>query len=83
MTDEKMALHLLQKYIDPNQMTMTVAAMILEGFQGTREPFVTSLLQLWRAWSIKYLKEKAKILIEKERFFLVASMRQQRSGPFR
>jgi RNA-dependent RNA polymerase len=68
MTDEKMALHLLQKYIDPNQMTMTVAAMILEGFQRTREPFVTSLLQLWRAWSIKYLKEKAKILIEKGAF---------------
>lgn len=68
MTDEKMALHLLQKYIDPNQMTMTVAAMVLEGFQRFREPFVTSLLQLWRAWSIKYLKEKAKILIEKGAF---------------
>ena len=68
MTDEKMALHLLQKYIDPNQMTMTVAGMILEGFQHSKEPFVTSLLQLWRAWSIKYLKEKAKILIEKGAF---------------
>ncbi len=68
MTDEKMALHLLQKYIDPNQMTMTVAAMLLEGFQRTKEPFVMSLLQLWRAWSIKYLKEKAKILVEKGAF---------------
>ncbi|KAI9879198.1 MAG: hypothetical protein M1830_009273 [Pleopsidium flavum] len=68
MTDEKMALYLLQKYIDPNQMTMTVAGMILEGFQHSREPFVTSLLQLWRAWSIKYLKEKAKIMIEKGAF---------------
>ena len=68
MTDQKMALHLLQKYIDPNQMTMTVAGMIIEGFQQSREPFVISLLHLWRAWSIKYLKEKAKILIEKGAF---------------
>ena len=63
MTNEKLALNLLQKDIDANQMTLVIAGMILEGFQGIREPFVTSLLQLWRAWSIKYLKEKAKISI--------------------
>lgn len=63
MTDEKMALSLLQKDIDANQMTLAIAGMILEGFQRVREPFMTSLLQLWRAWSIKYLKEKAKISI--------------------
>lgn len=65
MTDEKVALALLQKDIDANQMTLTVAGMILDGFQKAREPFVTSLLQLWRAWSIKYLKEKARITISK------------------
>ena len=63
MTDEKMALSILQKDVDANQMTLAVAAMILEGFQKTGEPFVTSLLQLWRAWTIKYLKEKARITI--------------------
>lgn len=63
MKDEKMALSLLQKDIDANQMTLSVAGMILEGFQRVREPFVISLLQLWRAWSIKYLKEKARIPI--------------------
>ena len=63
MTDEKMAVALLQKEIDPNQMTLAVAALILDGFQREKEPFVLSLLQLWRAWSTKYLKEKAKIVV--------------------
>ena len=63
MTDEKMALRILQKDIDHNQMTLAVAGMILDGFQRTREPFLMSLLQLWRAWCVKYLKEKARITI--------------------
>ena len=63
MTDEAMALAILQKEIDHNQMTLTVASMIFDGFQRTGEPFLTSLLKLWRAWSIKYLKEKARITI--------------------
>lgn len=63
MTDELMALSILQKEIDHNQMTLVLASMILDGFQRTEEPFLSSLLQLWRAWSIKYLKEKARITI--------------------
>ncbi|MCJ1473449.1 hypothetical protein MMC13_002100 [Lambiella insularis] len=63
MTDERMALSLLQKEIDPNQMTLALAGMVLDGFQKVQEPFMLSLLQLWRAWSIKYLKEKAKIVV--------------------
>lgn len=63
MTDPKMALGLLQKDVDANQMTLQVASMINDGFQTANEPFVTSLLLLWRAWSIKYLKEKAKIAV--------------------
>ena len=70
MIDEKMALGLLQRQIDPNQMTLTLASMVLAGFQKAKEPFMVSLLQLWRAWSIKYLKEKAKILIEEGAFLL-------------
>ncbi|KAI1950370.1 hypothetical protein LOZ57_001929 [Ophidiomyces ophidiicola] len=64
LTDEKEAIHLLQKYIDPNQMTLVLADMVQEGFLASKEPFVTSLLELWRAWQIKYLKEKTKIAIE-------------------
>ena len=61
MVDEKKALSLLQKAVDPNHMTLTLASMVLDGFQYMQEPFMKSLLRLWRAWSIKYLKEKAKI----------------------
>lgn len=68
MTDEKTALGLLQKDIDPNQMTLTLAGMLLDGFQQSQDPFVVSLLRLWRAWSIKCLKEKARILISQGAF---------------
>ena len=37
--------------------------MILDGFQRSKEPLLVSLLQLWRTWSIKYLKEKVRITI--------------------
>lgn len=63
MTDEKTALALLQRDIDPNQMTLCIAGMIIDGFQKARDPFLVSLLHLWRAWSIKYLKEKARLTI--------------------
>lgn len=65
MTSETQAVHLLQKYIDPNQMTLFISQMVKDGFQKSKEPFVTSLLALWRAWQIKYLKEKAKIVIDR------------------
>ena len=64
MTDPKKALTLLQKHVDHNQMTLTLAGMIIDGFQSSGEPFMLALLQLWRAWSIKYLKEKAQIAVD-------------------
>ncbi|KAI9820931.1 MAG: hypothetical protein M1826_000806 [Phylliscum demangeonii] len=64
MEDQDVALEMLQKYIDPNQMTLTIAGMVREGFMQAKDPFVMSLLNLWRAWSIKYLKERAKITID-------------------
>ncbi|KLJ06408.1 RNA-directed RNA polymerase [Blastomyces silverae] len=70
MTDEEMAVSLLQKYVDPNQMTLILAHMIRDGFQGSREPFVSSLLELWGTWQVKYLKEKAKIAIDEGAFLL-------------
>ena len=63
MNEPGIALEILQKNIDHNQMTLKLAGMIIDGFQTRREPFITSLLRLWRAWSIKYLKEKARITI--------------------
>ena len=63
MSDEAVALRILQKEVDPNQMSLTLATMILDGFQTAREPFMMSLLKLWKAFSLKYLKEKAKIAV--------------------
>ena len=63
MTDETVALKMLQREVDPNQMSLTLASMVLDGFQTVREPFMMSLLRLWKAFSVKYLKEKAKIAI--------------------
>lgn len=65
MESDPKAVYLLRKYVDPNQVTLTISQMVLDGFRRSNEPFVTSLLTLWRAWHLKYLKEKAKIVIEK------------------
>ncbi|KFZ15059.1 hypothetical protein V501_02915 [Pseudogymnoascus sp. VKM F-4519 (FW-2642)] len=70
MNDPDKALELLGRYVDDNHMTMMIAAMVLDGFMRTNEPFVLSLLHLWRSWSIKLLKEKAKIIVEKGAFVL-------------
>lgn len=68
MNNDDLAVSLLLRYIDDNQMTINIATMIRNGFMGERDPFVLSLLHLWRAWSIKLLKEKAKIIIENGAF---------------
>jgi RNA-dependent RNA polymerase len=65
MESDSQALCWLKKYVDPNQMTLVVSQMVLDGFRSSREPFVTSIMRLWKAWHLKYLKEKAKIVIEK------------------
>jgi RNA-dependent RNA polymerase len=65
MKDDQKAIDLLQKWIDPNQMTLTIAQMVGDGFRQADEPYVCTLLELWRAWHLKYLKEKAKITVEK------------------
>ncbi|EUC47688.1 hypothetical protein COCMIDRAFT_24397 [Bipolaris oryzae ATCC 44560] len=70
MSDESIAVQKLRKNIDINQITLTMAAMVLDGFMGSREPFIMSLLALWRACTIKNLKEKARIAIDKGAFLL-------------
>ncbi|XP_014561098.1 hypothetical protein COCVIDRAFT_87504 [Bipolaris victoriae FI3] len=70
MTDEMAALQKLRKNIDINQITLTMAAMVLDGFMESREPFIMSLLALWRACTIKNLKEKARIAIDNGAFLL-------------
>jgi RNA-dependent RNA polymerase len=64
MVDEQVALRELQKSIDFNQVTLTIAGMVIDGFMQAKDPFMMSMLNLWRSWSVKYLKQKAKITIE-------------------
>ncbi len=70
MVDEALALKMLQRQVDPNQVTLVIASMVSHGFMGSGEPFVLVLLQLWRAWTIKYLKERAKIVVDDGAFVL-------------
>ncbi|KAL5117752.1 hypothetical protein ACEQ8H_004362 [Pleosporales sp. CAS-2024a] len=70
MTDEDTAISKLRKHIDMNQTTLTMAGMVLDGFMKSRDPFVMSLLRLWRASTIKNLKEKARIAIDNGAFVL-------------
>lgn len=64
MTDSEVALRLLGQFIDENGMTTTIAQMIRDGFMASQEPFTKALLQLWRAWSMKLLREKARIVVK-------------------
>lgn len=70
MTDESIALQKLRRHVDQNQTTITMAGLILDGFMKTKEPFFMSLLKLWRACTIKNLKEKARIAIDDGAFVL-------------
>ncbi|KAI2786432.1 hypothetical protein POX_g08817 [Penicillium oxalicum] len=64
MHSDDEATKLLRRFIDPNRVTLAMAQMVSAGFRGTSEPFVCSMLALWKSWHQKYLKEKAKILVE-------------------
>lgn len=70
VTNTDKADELLRRYIDEQHSTMAIAAMVHNGFMRAGDPFVNSLLHLWRSWSIKYLKEKARLIVEKGAFVL-------------
>lgn len=70
MEDSATACGLLRIRIDPNQATLRLARLIIDGFMAAKEPFIECLLHLWRAWSIKMLKEKARIAIDNGCFLI-------------
>lgn len=70
MADGHKAIELLNCYVDENMTTTTIARMVANGFMDSNEPFVRTVLQLWRAWSIKALKEKARLIVDKGAFVL-------------
>ncbi|KAF8424303.1 RNA dependent RNA polymerase-domain-containing protein [Tirmania nivea] len=70
MIDPQKALERLTKNIDENHMSLAIASMINDGFMQVQEPFLMTILQLWRAYQHKGLKEKTKITVEKGAFLL-------------
>ncbi|KAI2472322.1 RdRP-domain-containing protein [Annulohypoxylon bovei var. microspora] len=68
MEDPHVAMRLLSKYIDQNGVATTIAQMIADGFMQTKEPFFMTILQVWRAWSMRLLREKARIVVDKGAF---------------
>ncbi|KAI1077496.1 RdRP-domain-containing protein [Whalleya microplaca] len=68
MEDPTTAMKLLSRYVDQNGITTTMAQMIIDGFMTGKEPFFMALLQLWRAWSMRLLREKARIVVDKGAF---------------
>ena len=63
MHSDEVAVKELTDRVDPNHKTLDIKEMVSSGFRKANEPFVTSLLRLWRSWSLKYLREKAKLPI--------------------
>ena len=64
MSNDAIAQEKLKAAVDANGSTLDLDDMVERGFRARNDPFVTSLLHLWRAWSLKYLKEKAKLHVE-------------------
>ncbi|KAH6888035.1 RNA dependent RNA polymerase-domain-containing protein [Thelonectria olida] len=72
MHDNAMAIEMLRKLVDENQTTLAIAELLEAGFKTdeVQEPFVVNILNLWRSWSLKLLKEKARIHVERSAFLL-------------
>ncbi|CAM1502120.1 Fc.00g041040.m01.CDS01 [Cosmosporella sp. VM-42] len=72
MRHNHIAVDLLTKFVDENQTTLIIAEMLKAGFKqdSIQEPFVVNVLELWRSWSLKLLKEKARINVEESAFVL-------------
>ncbi|KAJ5220072.1 RNA-dependent RNA polymerase eukaryotic-type [Penicillium chermesinum] len=57
------AIETLNKLIDPNQITASLAHVLECGFRREKEPFINSVVALWKSWHMKSVKEKARIVI--------------------
>ncbi|ODA78594.1 hypothetical protein RJ55_05976 [Drechmeria coniospora] len=72
MRSNAVAVGLLTKFVDENQSTLILAELLKAGFRtdDLQEPFALNLLNLWRSWSLKLLKEKARIQVEESAFVI-------------
>ncbi|KAM0322711.1 hypothetical protein ACHAQA_009302 [Verticillium albo-atrum] len=72
MNDQYAAAVLLGRHIDENHTSLALRDLINWGFMhpNVQEPFVLTILQLWRVWSMKQLRDKARIVVDKGAFVL-------------
>lgn len=61
------AAELLRHRVDENQTTLVMAEMV-DTFMEVKEPFLYTLLHLWKCWALQRLKQKAAISIKKSAF---------------
>lgn len=67
IADPYKASELLRRRVDENQTSLAIAEMI-DTFMEGEEPFVWTLLRLWKCWSLTRLKQKAAISVKKSAF---------------
>ncbi|VUC33169.1 unnamed protein product [Clonostachys rosea] len=72
MVNTNDAINMLCQHVDENQTTLTIAELLKANFknENREEPFVKTVLELWRSWSLKLLKEKARIEVDESAFVL-------------
>ncbi|KAJ0123196.1 RNA-dependent RNA polymerase RDP-1 [Diaporthe amygdali] len=63
MADSMKAGELLRSQVDENQTTLTMAEMV-DTFMDSEEPFLWTLLRLWKCWVLKRLKHKFAISVK-------------------
>lgn len=67
MVSQTVAIELLTKFVDENQTTVILAELLKANFQ---DPFAKNMLKLWRSWSLKLMKEKCRVHVEKSAFVI-------------
>lgn len=63
LADSMKAGELLRSQVDENQTTLIMAEMV-DTFMDSKEPFLWTLLRLWKCWILKRLKHKFAISVK-------------------
>ncbi|KKY34978.1 putative rna-dependent rna polymerase 1 [Diaporthe ampelina] len=63
LADSMKAGEILRSQVDENQTTLTMAEMV-DTFMDSKEPFLWTLLRLWKCWVLKRLKYKFAISVK-------------------
>ncbi|KXJ93761.1 RNA dependent RNA polymerase-domain-containing protein [Microdochium bolleyi] len=64
MVNSTIAERELASQTDINGVLPAMADMVANGFMDVREPFMMALLNVWRVWSLKQLKDKGRLIVK-------------------